>query len=291
MKQEMARSIAGWLVGFAAACATSVVLALLLAAAIRLHDRVAIVLASIGLLVGAYQFGGAALSGFGRADRESTAQGSEVRLITQSTWHSNPDPEALLRTIERQRPDIAVLQETDRATAQAVDRMLPGYHRIKSCRWQHCSLTMLSRWPLRRIQLKSPRHAALPDLLIADVSAPFGNFRVIGVHLPRPGSPKFATFADQLTQIARESESTPLVVAGDFNTATGSFGLSRFARATRLRRIDGYLPTYPAHMTIPAFMGIDHVFIGKGWRQAGCRRVKGAASDHHGIACLLRMVP
>jgi endonuclease/exonuclease/phosphatase family metal-dependent hydrolase len=260
------------------------VLALTLAGALRMRDRASILAAALGLLAGGFQLGGAALAGFGREPR---VQGETLKVLTLSTYHSNLDPAAIGRVVVAQAPDVAVLQETNGTTAQVVDTLLPDYHRIRSCRQQHCSLTILSRWPMRQIPVKWLSHHAHVDVLVGEVDAPAGTFRIMNVHLPRPYEKNAQQLLAQTASLARNDAAVPLIVAGDFNTATGTFGLARFAQASGLRRFDGFIPTYPANELVPAFAGIDHIFASAHWARAGCRRTSAGGSDHYGVACRL----
>jgi endonuclease/exonuclease/phosphatase family metal-dependent hydrolase len=260
------------------------VLALTLAGALRLRDRASIVVAALGLLVGGYQLGGAALAGVGRDGR---VNGETLKILTLSTYHSNLDPAGIGRVVVAQAPDIAVLQETNGTAAQVVNTLLPGYHRIRSCKAEYCTLTILSRWPMRRIKVEWPPHRSHPDVLVGEVDAPIGTFHVINVHLQRPYEKTAQRLLAETANLARGDAAVPLIVAGDFNTATGTFGLDRFARSSGLHRFDGFIPTYPANEIIPAFAGIDHVFANAHWARAGCRRTSAGGSDHYGVACRL----
>lgn len=254
-------------------------LVVLLASALWLRDGGAAAGAILALMVSGFQLGGA-------IDRGSlVVDGPRLRVLTLSTWHDNPAPRAIARVVADAAPDIAIFEETDGTAGAVIDRLLPGYARVKSCLQQHCSLTILSRWPARRVLAQAADPARLPDVLVAQVDAPFGPLRVIGVHLPRPSHAAAPLFYADLIANTRAAGSTPLIVAGDFNMATGSFGLSRFAQRTGLHAAEGFVPTYPARYPLPAFAGIDHVFASG--RGGGCRRTASGGSDHFGLVCEL----
>lgn len=265
-------------------------LALLVALALRQRDRTAASIGLAGLVVGSVQLGAACLPA-SLFDRQAPVDAAKLRVLTLSTWHSNPHPQAIRELVETQQPDIALLQETDRNTAKVVAGLFPQFYRVRSCRARYCSLTILSRWPIRRIVLPARPGTPLPDILLAQVDAPgpIGMFRVIDVHLPRPNHRDATAFNRQLVQASLRFAGDPLIAAGDFNIATGSFSLNRFEKNTGLRRLEGFLPTYPAHARIPALIGIDHLFASRHWTSEGCRRAGAGGSDHYGIACLLSM--
>ncbi len=260
-------------------------LALILACALRTRDRITIAVAVIGLAVGGWQFGQAALEG-----HDTQAPGPRaIKVLTLSTFHANPDPQAIRAVIAAQAPDIAMLQETNGRAAPIVDALLPRYHRVKSCKTRHCTLTILSRWPMRLVTPRYTPRQPQPDLVIGEVQAPFGRFRVMNIHMPRPYKPEAPQYLAEIARIGRANRVVPLIMAGDFNTAAGSFALQRFAGASGLQRRDGFIPTYPANRRVVAVTGIDHVFADERWASSGCRRTAAGRSDHYGVACRLRL--
>ncbi|MET1755776.1 endonuclease/exonuclease/phosphatase family protein [Novosphingobium sp. RD2P27] len=260
-----------------------VLLVVLLALALKLKDRPTAVVTAVALTIAALQFANPMA-----VSHAQTSGAADLRLLTQSTWHDNKHPKQLQRFLETQGADIVVLQETDGSASRVVAGVLPDYHRVRSCSQAVCSLTIISRWPLRRIATRA-RDGPLADMLIADVDAPFGSFRLINVHLPRPYRANASKLNAQLLAEIEAGKEPPLIVAGDFNHVVNSFSLSRFARASGLTAIEGFRPTYPAHLPLPAIIGIDHVFVSAEWAAVACRTVRGAGSDHHGIGCRLRL--
>lgn len=264
-------------------------LALLLAIALRIRDRGTALVAAIGLILAGYQLGGAVVEARGQPADTELKGAASVKIVTLSTFHSNPNPAAIRNVIAAEAPDIALLQETSGAAANVVDTLLPGYHRLGSCRKPHCTLTILSRWPIRDVKVAYRKTEAQPDLILAEVTAPLGRFRIMNLHLPRPYDKHAIEFTRILARTARQNADMPLIMAGDFNTVTGSFGLAWLGRHSGLLRRDGFIPTYPANRLVPAFAGIDHVFADDRWAGADCRRTASGNSDHYGIGCRLHL--
>lgn len=266
------------------------VLAICLASALRLHDRPSVAVAAIGLLIGGYQLGGAVLSGVGRESSSTAHSDLQINVLTLSTFHANPDPAAIAAVVNGEAPDIALLQETNGTVGSFMAALLPGYHRLQSCgNGRPCTLTILSRWPIRMIPITWPPHQAHADVLVGEIRTPAGSLRAMDVHMARPYVKSAQLFMQQAAQVARDQSQAPLVVGGDFNSATGTFGLARFAQVSGLRRHDSFIPTYPANRPLPAFAGIDHVFASKDWLRSGCRRTRSGRSDHYGVICRLRL--
>lgn len=264
-----------------------VFLALASALAVGMRDKLSLAVALVGLGVGGWQLGQAALEGYDTVAPDATGLPA-LKIVTLSTYHSNLTPTGIAAVIGVQAPDVAVLQETNGTTATVVDTLLPRYHRVKSCKARYCTLTILSRWPMRSIKPQYTPHHRQPDIVIGEVRAPFGTFRVINVHMPRPYEDDAPDYLAEIARIARANHGVPTIMAGDFNTASGSFGLQRFRHASGLIRRDGFIPTYPANRQLPAFVGIDHVFADTRWASYGCERTAAGGSDHYGVACRLR---
>ncbi len=260
-------------------------LALAFAICLRLRDRAGMAMAAIGLAGGGFQLGGATLSG---AARDMRGDGPMIKVMTLSTFHANPRPLNLVKVVNDLDPDIALLQETNGTPSMIVGLLLPRHYRLPSCTGMPCSLTILSRWPLRKVKVDLPKHSAHPDLVMADVAAPFGTLRVGDVHLKRPYVQGAQDVLMATAAIARANSGGPLILGGDFNAATATFGLARFAQASGLRRQDGFVPTYPANRPLPAFTGIDHIYANGHWSRMGCRRTAAGGSDHYGVLCRLR---
>jgi endonuclease/exonuclease/phosphatase (EEP) superfamily protein YafD len=214
-----------------------------------------------------------------------------IRVITVNAFRDNMTPESWRFMVEQHHPDIVVIQEADDAAGAEVQRILPGFHRANSCSMPPCSLTIVSRWPLRRIETPMPGEPRLPDILVTEVVRPVARgvqkFDVVAVHLPRSYRPEAAHFHALLIQALEQRLTAPAIVAGDFNLPSGSFVLDDISRATALLRIDRWIATYPANTILPAIAAIDHIFADPAFGSAGCERLPAAGSDHHGILCTI----
>lgn len=210
-----------------------------------------------------------------------------IHIVSVNAFRANPTPAEVREVLDKMRPDIALIQESNGSAASEIERALPGYHRIRSCPWRRCSLVVLSRWPIRTVPLPKPPRQDLADLLGGEITIGRMRLRVITVHLPRPGRPSRQRHFDQLIAAVRAQTPLPLIVGGDFNTPSGSFRLARFAQAAKVRRVDGWIATYPADGRLPAFLTIDHIFVDRQWTSGGCSRVTGTGSDHYAINCRL----
>src|SRR5438552_3624190 len=126
--------------------------------------------------------------------RASADAPDQLKIVQFNVWHHNPDPEAVLRWLDAENPDIAVIEENSKQFNAAL-KAHP--------RWQvacgKCEVLMLSRRPALGAEpahgRKGGEHIApLSRAVFADRHGPF---QVIGVHNAWP------TDADQPIQEAR----------------------------------------------------------------------------------------
>jgi vancomycin resistance protein VanJ len=256
-------------------------LAIVAVFAFGLRDRFAIVVAFAGFTVAALQLFGAVLE---VAPRQAMS-GPVLRVASVNAFHGEGDPEELIGTVMRARPDILMVQEANGASGDAIAKLMQGYHGVASCGVPPCSLWIFSRWPLTRLVDVRPPGTKLPDLLIARMRAPFGDFNIITAHMPRMYMSNSGRFMDMLADAVVTHNDVPLLMGGDLNTPTGSFALFRFEDRTLLKRAERWIPTYPANQPFPAFAAIDHIYASKGWSVPQCERLTGAGSDHFGLTC------
>jgi endonuclease/exonuclease/phosphatase (EEP) superfamily protein YafD len=108
-----------------------------------------------------------------------------------------------------------------------------------------------------------------------------GGLTVIGTHTVH-----FPYFKAQLTQLGVLGDmvrkmSGPRIVAGDFNATPTSRMLSVFEGRSLLRRLDEFLPTWPARLQLPQ-LAIDHIFASEDVKSLEKVRIGGnAGSDHY----------
>lgn len=212
----------------------------------------------------------------------------QIKLVQFNIWHKNPDPAQALDWLEREDPDIIVIEENTGRIAKAA--LARGRWSV-ACR--RCEVMILSKRPaLEDGYARHKRKPAAP-LSWAVFEDAHGRFEVIGVHNAWP------TDADQPIQERRLAEAIAardhqrLIVVGDFNSAPWSFQRRRWDREFGLVRRDRALPTWPAqtYKRLPwpglPFLPIDHVYAGPGWATVSVRRGPRLSSDHYPVVVTL----
>lgn len=215
----------------------------------------------------------------------------QIKLIQFNVWHRNRDPAQALDWLEREDPDIIVVEENTGRFAKAA---------IARGRWsvacRRCEVMILSRRPaLESGYAKHKRKPAAP-LSWARFEDPHGVFEVIGVHNAWPTDADQPIQERRLAQAIAKRERERLIVVGDFNSAPWSFQRRQWDATYGLVRRDRALPTWPAqtYKRLPwlglPFLAIDHVYAGPGWATVSVRRGPRLSSDHYPVVATLAPV-
>ncbi|WP_433130372.1 endonuclease/exonuclease/phosphatase family protein [Micromonospora sp. CA-240977] len=213
------------------------------------------------------------------------------------------DLTGLTEAVERQRPDVVLLSEVDRAW------LLNGGHDTLDLLADRLGMpyvfgpaadpvwgdAVLSRWPVT-----DPRTVALPA-----VGAPTGaqalavtldlgagvRTAVVSTHLqPPPGRGPVVqarAVADFATAYAA---GRPLVVAGDLNTQPGDEAFGQFTAAGLVDALATARPLATSPADDPREQ-IDHVFVSPGLTATNPVAPRGTASDHLPVAVTLTLPP
>jgi endonuclease/exonuclease/phosphatase (EEP) superfamily protein YafD len=212
----------------------------------------------------------------------------EIKLIQFNAWGGNPSPDAAVRWLIAQDPDVIVLEEASGLR----DRLLAaGYH--LSC--GYCSAVVFSRAePVATYG--EPREPGRSSYISsATFRDPRGAFTVVAVHRHWPV--RFAKDRAQTAKLRAYLADLPkarLILAGDFNSTPWSFARRREDRELGLIRRTRAVFTWPAaqlsHNRLPApfpYLPIDHVYAGSGWSTVEVARGPALGSDHYPVIVTL----
>ncbi|TNH27400.1 endonuclease [Micromonospora orduensis] len=213
------------------------------------------------------------------------------------------DLAGLGRAIERQRPDVVLLSEVDRAW------LLNGGHDTLDLLSDRLGMpyvfgpaadpvwgdAVLSRWPVT-----DPRTLPLPA-----VGAPTGaqalavtldlgdgvRTAVVSTHLqPPPGQGPVVQARAVANFAIRYAAGRPLVVAGDLNTEPGDEAFGQFTAAGLVDALTSARPLATSPADDPR-QQIDHVFVSPGLTASAPVAPRGTASDHLPVAVTLTLPP
>jgi endonuclease/exonuclease/phosphatase (EEP) superfamily protein YafD len=213
------------------------------------------------------------------ADIQAPAGYRIIRLMSFNSWLPNRNIDALTREIECDDPDILLMFEFGPEQKPLKERLRSRYGFQDDCvHLEDCNIAVFSKFPIA--DFESHGAWAGPPMIRATFGKELGELTLIGTHTIR-----FPNLRAQLTQLGELGDmvrklSGPRIVAGDFNATPTSRMLSVFEGRSVLRRLDGFLPTWPARWQLPQ-LAIDHIFVSDEVKDLEKVRIGGnAGSDH-----------
>ncbi len=202
-----------------------------------------------------------------------------VRVMSFNTWLGNANVEAMASEIERNDPDILVMLEYGPEKRALGERLRAKYRFQEDClHLEHCYMAVYSKYPIADFESLAVWEG--PPMVRATFGSELSGLTVIGAHTIRfPYLRAQFTQLGQLADLARKLTG-PRIVLGDFNATPSSRMLTSFEQRSGLRRLDGWLPTWPARLQVPQ-LAIDHVFISEEVKSVEPVRLgNNAGSDH-----------
>lgn len=214
-----------------------------------------------------------------------------VKVMTFNVlWGREPGND-LMEFIRAEQPDIILMQELDRRTADKLDPDLrQRYPHRRFCNdWIGCDGALISRWPVLESR-HILRTQSQPASISAVVEIDGRPIRVVGVHMTNPRAPRQQQREIAwLTSHLEDATSRPTIVAGDFNLTPWTFTLARFASRTGLVRHTGIAGTWPANGRFFALFPIDHVLSSKHFSLTRIARGPRLGSDHLPVIATLKL--
>jgi endonuclease/exonuclease/phosphatase (EEP) superfamily protein YafD len=215
----------------------------------------------------------------------------QLKIVQFNVWHENPEPEAILAWLDKERPDIAIIEENSSRFSKAL-----AAHKGWSVACPRCEVVILSRQPPIKVDNALENAGPYTPVTRAVFRDRRGLFEVAGVHLAWPTD---ADHPYQERRLARLISTTPRdlrdrsIITGDFNSAPWSFARRRWDEAFGLPRRERAVPSWPARtykslkwLGLP-FLPIDHVYAGQAWATVSVRRGPRLSSDHYPLVVTL----
>jgi endonuclease/exonuclease/phosphatase (EEP) superfamily protein YafD len=230
---------------------------------------------------------------------ERSRDGAPVDVLVQNLWYQHPDPSRAATVVLGADADVVVLVELtpahERALVDAgVDRHYP--HQLRRPAAFGDGIAVLSRFPLEGsadLGLFSP--SIRTTLRVGGRAV-----ELLAVHPVAPsdrwGLPRWRADLDVLSRRAAAA-GPDLIVAGDLNATFAHPRFRHLVGAGGLREAHrvagtGAGLTWPAgHRLVPPVMRLDHVLVGAAIGVERAEVVRGAGSDHLGVAARLRVPP
>jgi vancomycin resistance protein VanJ len=268
---------------------------LLLIWAIRNQNLIG-AMANIIVLVGfLITFMGFNIPSLNAASNPSSSQPT-LRFVTYNLHQDDlHQPGSTISTLKRLNPDIAVLQESRDVNGlrQRLRAAFPNFSID-----QQGELTTISRFPIRSVQRNDlPRTARLPLDVTLDVNGqavrvinlhfPFADFR--GPFMSKPNHSGLSRW-DQTRLLLELDQTTPVLIAGDFNTTPrGAMYSSLRAKYNNAFEQAGWGFGFTYSSRLPVIR-IDHVWLNSRVRATRAFAVDDRASDHRPFVTDLTLI-
>ncbi|MGZ3272278.1 MAG: endonuclease/exonuclease/phosphatase family protein [Caulobacteraceae bacterium] len=221
--------------------------------------------------------------------------GAAYRVVTANVFRDNRRPARAMAPILDRRADAVIVEEANGAIVTALPMLAAAYPYSSDCPGGGVRIWLKTPILAQGCGMKTPP-GTYPtwgqDFAWVRTMAPDGRPIVLaGVHLGRPYPPRRQAVERQaLADALAPMGAARVLVAGDLNTASWTFGMRRTDGLLRpLIRRTSWPPTYPALIgttqkpwPIP-FLPIDHVYAGAGWVQTRMARFPIPGSDHLGL--------
>ncbi len=241
----------------------------------------AITIIIIGVLViGAFPHRGAAT--FPLPGLQAPAGTRLVRLMSFNTRMGNSKIGDIATEVERNDPDIIVFIEFGPEKRALLERLRDKYRFQEDCiHLDDCEMAVLSKFQITDSESHGQWEG--PPMVRVSFGDELGGLTLIGTHTTR-----FPNLRAQLTQLGQLADLVrklggPRIVMGDFNATPSSRMLTSFTQRSGLRRLDDWLPTWPARFQIPQ-LAIDHIFASEEVKSVEPVRIgDNAGSDHFPI--------
>jgi len=222
---------------------------------------------------------------FGGPDTAVIDGARQVRFLLSNVHTSNDNYADLLALVERESPDIIVLEETDKSWVAAVKELEAVYSWAEYCpRADNFGIAVLSKVKVNEFSIERFGGSDAPSI-IAELEIGGSSVKVIATHLLPPATPSyFRKRNSQLEQIARQAAANEnaLVAIGDFNLTMWSYYYSKFIADSGLkdaRKGFGVKPTWPT-MLPPLYIPIDQCFCSKNVKVIDFKTAGRTGSDH-----------
>jgi endonuclease/exonuclease/phosphatase (EEP) superfamily protein YafD len=211
----------------------------------------------------------------------ASARDDLFKVIQFNAWGDRGDIGRTIAWLNREQPDVLVMQETTRALRITIEagtglRLSPG----------GSTVAIFSREP--SVTGLPPAGGPGGPMMLRGVrlNTAAGETAVFGVHYPWPTEADRLIGAPKLAQAIRAHPTETTILAGDFNSTPWSFARRREDQAFGLIRRTRALFSWPAWLPLP-LLPIDHVYAGSAWATVQVKRGPNLGSDHYPVVVIL----
>jgi endonuclease/exonuclease/phosphatase (EEP) superfamily protein YafD len=214
------------------------------------------------------------------------ATGAEraLKVLSFNTWDEVRNEGEIVRLLEQERPDIAILVETPRYKRRILETLRKTLPYQASCIEQHwCNIAILSRFPI------GPSGGAAsngwrPPHLWARIDVEGTPVTVVGTHIFRPtrSARYHRSNLEWLSEFVRGVDGA-VIVGGDFNGPAWGDAFRKMRESTGLHAMPRVLPSWPARPLPLPQVALDHILVSRPLAFRSVRLGDSSGSDHFPI--------
>ncbi len=213
---------------------------------------------------------------------------TEVKVLLSNVYTANSGYSTLLNLIQRESPDLIVLQEINKTWTKELSPLKNEYEYSKVIpREDNFGIALFSRYPFIDVAQVTLGGTGVPSI-IAEIKIKNKVLNFLATHPLPPVSKRYAYDRNlQLNEVAIlvENWNYPVIVAGDLNITMWSPYYKDLIRKTGLkntRRGYGVLPTWRLLSTLIQ-LPIDHILVSPSVYVNEIRVLDDIGSDHRPI--------
>ncbi len=218
-------------------------------------------------------------------DAYSPASAKSFRLLSFNVLRENPgNAESIADTILASNADVAYVMEAD-AVATALPRLSQTYPYRIGCGvgTQNCDLLILSKRPLENARIGSLSYVSRERFAMAMIDIDGIKLTLAAAHLAKPYFDDYHRNELSRIRAAISSVTGPLILGGDFNSASIAPDMREFLLATDLKKAQWEPATWPIDAG-PFGIAIDHIFARKPATLMKLERLPdNHGSNHYGL--------
>ena len=233
-------------------------------------------------------------------------QAALLRVMTYNAGEGGTDPDIVSGFINRERPDVLIINEWPSAANDLLPRLKEGWHAA-----EHQTTVVFSRYPIKSVNKLGPNRFRKPwraPALRCELASPCGTICIVGLHLDTPregleairgslwkaGAEMEQTTEDRrsesdlASQLAAESIG-PVIVAGDFNMPVDSALYDRYWSTWQNAFSIAGLGYGQTKFTRFYGVRIDHVLASWEWQILSARVGPNLGGDHRPVLVDLQL--
>ena len=218
----------------------------------------------------------------------------EFRILLANVHTANRQHEKVIKLIEKEKPDLLILQEVDRVWIEKLQYVCIEYEkRLIIPRSDNFGIAVFSKDKKCKLASYQFIHQGVPSIILK--SEDYNKkYTIISTHLLPPVSRNCARIRNkQLEEIAKYINhcKNPVILAGDLNITMWSHYYCKFIQRTGLinaRKGFGIKPTWPCYIPF-MFIPIDHCLHTKDFQVVNFRTGPQIGSDHLPVIVDIRM--